>query len=87
MRTQPVGVLDTSRHIPVQRIVGARLIGDDVDAHAAAHELGHHVGSVGDERDAARCPITKRALRDGERVVERRRDLVQETLPSTALRT
>ena len=86
-RAQPREVLHAGRHIAVERVVGARLIGDDVHAHAPAHELGQHIGGVGDERDAARCPVAERPLRDRERVVERRRDLVEEALAAAPLGT
>ena len=39
-------------NVAVQRIVGGGLVGDQVRAAAAPHELRQHLGGVSDERDA-----------------------------------
>ncbi len=76
---QHLGLLDGQprRDVAVERIVRAGLIGDDVDLHAAAHELGQDLGGVGRQADREATPVGAGAVQPGQRVVEVGRALVQ----------
>ena len=50
------------RHVAVERVVGRRLIGDDVRHDAAAHELRQHDGGVALERNRAGDAIAAPAV-------------------------
>ena len=58
------------RHVSAQRIVRARLIGDDVGSPAASQELGLHVGAVAQQPDRHGLPARSRLVRPAERGVQ-----------------
>ena len=60
------------RHVAVQRVVGAGLVGDDVGLEAHALELRQRVGRVGDEPDAERAALAFRRPAAGDRVLRGR---------------
>ena len=64
-------------HVAVQRIVGAGLVGDDVDLDAAAHQLGQDLGGVAGQADRQRPALGARGVEPGQRVVEVAGALVQ----------
>ncbi len=47
-----LGEGEALRDVANERVVGAGLVGDDIDLDAAADEFGQHVGAVADEADA-----------------------------------
>ena len=57
-----------------------RLIGDHVDRGGAAHQLRQDIGRIRDEADGPRGPFAAVPFNLGESVVERWRDLVEESL-------
>src|SRR5205823_262771 len=61
---------DSGGHIPVERIVSARLVGDGIDLDAAANELGQNVGGVRHKSDGSRRALSPIAFDASERVVE-----------------
>ena len=69
---QGVGLLDgqPGGDVAVERVVGARLVGDDVDRRAAAHELGQHLGGVAQQPDRQRLAAPARGVQAAQRVVE-----------------
>ena len=69
---QRVGLLDgqPGGHVAVERVVGARLVGDDVDRRAAAHELGQHLGGVAQQPDRQRLAPAARGVQAAQGVVE-----------------
>ena len=76
---QRVGLLDgqPGGDVAVERVVGARLVGDDVDRRAAAHELGQHLGGVAEQADRQRLAPAARGVEAAQRVVEVGRALVE----------
>jgi hypothetical protein len=52
----PVVEGDVMRQV-VQRVVGARLVGDDVDRRSGRQQLGHHVGRVREHADRERLTL------------------------------
>ena len=58
------------RHVAVERVVGGRLVGDDVEALAPAHQLRLDLGGVADKRD--RCRRARRRRPAAPRQVPRR---------------
>ena len=73
------------RHVAVQGVVGAGLVGDDVGVDATAHQFGEDVGGVGDDRDRQRPAVLGGGLHPGEAVVERVGDLVEVAVVEPAL--
>ena len=68
-----------------QRVVRARLVGDDVDRDAAGEELGEHRRGVADEADAERRARLLRGEHAGDRVVEVVGHLVEVAVLDAAL--
>ena len=64
-------------HVPVERIMRARLIGHDVNHRVARHERRQHVRCVPGKTDRERPPLLPRALEASQRVIEVSRALVQ----------
>ena len=60
-----------------QRVVGAGLVGDDVDRHAAAEQLGEHLGGVAGHADRPGAALGLGLQRDLDGVVEVVGDLVE----------
>ncbi len=58
------------RHIAIERIVGARLVGDNIYLNAAANDFRQHIGAVPDESDRKRSAIAARGLAKPERLVQ-----------------
>ena len=58
------------RHIAVQRVVRARLIGEDIRDHAAPHEFRQDIRGVAHEADGKRRARTLRRSQPRERLVE-----------------
>ena len=58
------------RHVAVERVVRARLVGDDVGAEAQSPELGKHVRGVRAQADAQRTPLVLGGLAAGDRLLE-----------------
>ena len=58
------------RNVAVERIVGAGLVGDNVDLHAAADDFGEHVGAVADEANGECAAFATGQLAERERLVE-----------------
>ncbi len=57
--------------------MGARLVGDDVDRHTAAEQLGEDLGRVADHADRPGAALGLGLQRDLDRVVEAVGDLVE----------
>ena len=60
-----------------QRVVGRRLVGDDVDGHAAAQQLRQHLGAVADHPDRPGAPLADRGLAGGDGGVQIGGELVE----------
>ena len=84
---QDVGLLGRhpGRHVAVERVVGARLVGHHVDRRAAGDELGQDLGRVAEQPDRQRAALALRRLQPRERVVERSRPLVEVALADPPL--
>ena len=50
------------RHVTVKRIVGAGLVGDDVDLHAAANDFRQDIGAVANKADGEGAAIAAGGL-------------------------
>ena len=59
------------RHVAVERIVGAGLVGNHVHLHAAADNLRQHVGAVADKAHRKRPALAARGLAQRQRFVQR----------------
>ncbi len=68
-----------------ERVVGARLVGDDVDGESPAHELGQHGRAIADEADRSAEALGLRRLAPGDGVVEVVGHLVQVPVLDPAL--
>ena len=63
--------------VAVERVVRARLVGDDVDLHVAPRKLGEDLRGIAGEADRERAPLAPRAVKARKRVVEVRGSLVE----------
>ena len=72
-----LGEAQPVRDVADERIVGRGLIGDDIRRVAAPHQLGQHVGGVGDQPDRARDALGRVPPHAGERILEVDRGLVE----------
>ena len=61
---------EAPRDVAVERIVGARLVGREVDIHTAAHDLGDDLGGVAEQPDRERAALAAGGVEPAERVVE-----------------
>ena len=73
-------------HVPVQRVVRGRLIGQHVRHDAAADELRQDLGGVALERDRPRGAFAAPPVRPRQRVVEARRRARRRTASRAAAR-
>ena len=64
-----------TRHIPVERIMRARLIGNDVQDNTPPYQLRINVGGVPDQPDAEHLPIGAGLFDERESIIQRIRDL------------
>ena len=72
----PVLERDADRQVG-ERVVGARLVGDDVDRRAAQQQVAEHLGGVADDADRERLAGVLRRDDAGDRLVEVGRVLVE----------
>ena len=72
-------------HVPDERVVRRRLVGDQVEVLAAPRQLGEHDGCVAEQTDAQRLAGRRCGAHTRERVVEVVRLLVQVPRLQTAL--
>jgi len=75
---QPSGRLQRHpvRHIAVERIVRARLVGEHVGQDAAGDQLRQHVGGVADQPDRERPFVGPRRVQLGQSIAQVPRNLV-----------
>src|SRR5207249_3307576 len=67
-----------------QRVVGRRLVGDDVDLNVASRQLGHDLGGVAEDADGERLLLRPCLDRELERVLEVARPHVEVAVLETA---
>ena len=78
-RALSIGLLDrqAGRHVAVQGVVSAGLIGHDIDRDPAPHQLRQHLGRVAEQPDRQRAPLAPGGVEPCQRVVEAVSDLVE----------
>src|SRR5690606_4868061 len=62
--------------VAAQRVVGGRLVGDEVRPPATRDQLWQDVGGVGHQRHRSTDALAAPAVHQGDRVIQRVRELV-----------
>ena len=76
-KRRDLGEGEPGRHVPVERVVGGGLVGDEVGGDAAPHQLRVDVGGVPEQPHRERPALAPGRVEPAERVVERAGRLVE----------